>query len=286
MTTRRRIRSIVIASVLVGVGLSAAAAPALAQSRAQRPVDPRRDAAERLLRPMTVSFTDARAQDVMKFLADFTGARFDVAWIDDRNADGLDPEALVSLSVTDMPALAVLQRVLKQAYEGFDGATWQFAPDGEVQVGPKSRLNQYAVLKIYDIMDLLFRVTDFNEVPDLGLGEITQGQGGGSQSDFQVEDRNRLTEDETAQRIIDILIANIEPEQWLDAGGDGASITFFNGSLLVRAPDYIHRQIVGYSFWPTDRRGRSVRVGEGDRSTFEEHEAPAVADQKKQPKQN
>ena len=280
MKARPNRSAVAVVAVLVGLGL-AAGPVARAEAQSQRPVDPRRDAAVRLIRPITVSFTEARAADVMKFIGDFTGVRFDIAWLDDRNADGLDPEALVSLSVKDMPVLALLQRVLKSAYTGFDGATWQFAPDGEVQVGPKSRLNQFAVLKIYDIQDLLFRVTDFNDVPDLGLGEITQGQGGGSQSDFTVQDREQPTEEEEAQQIIDILITNIDPEQWLDAGGDGASITFYNGALLVRAPDYIHRQIMGYSFWPTDRRGRAVRVGADDRSTFEEHaqEAPATANE-------
>ena len=259
--------------------------PSEADAQSRRSLDPRREAAEALLKPMTVSFTDARLDDVMMFFQDFTGASFDVMWIDDRNVDGLDPDSSISLNVRDMPALNVLERVLKQAYQGFDGATWQFSEDGELQVGPKSRLNALATLKLYDIRDLLFRVESFSEVPDLGLGQIIQGQGGGSQSaDFQYEERPRGTEDEEAQEIINLIVQFVEPDQWRDNGGDGGSITFYNGNLLVRAPDYIHRQLVGYSFWPSDSRGRSARLSEQAPSTFEVHveseQQPALATEK------
>ena len=240
-----------------------------AAGQSSRSVDPRRAAAEGLLKPITVSFADARLEDVMKFLGDFTGVQFQVMWLDDRNPDGLDPEALVTLSVDNVPALALLERVLHRVEDGSDSSTWQFTDAGEVQVGPKSRLNRYTTLKLYDIRDLLFHVKDFIEVPNLGLGQIIQGQGGSTQTDFQVEDRTGATEADEAQRIIDIIVNNIEPEQWVDAGGDAASVTFFNGNLLVRAPDYIHRRIVGYSFWPTDSRAHGARIGARDTSAPE-----------------
>lgn len=253
-----------------------------ADAQVRRSIDPRRAAAESMVKPMTVSFTDARLEDVMRFLQDFTGATFDVQWIDDRNVDGLDPERVVSLDVTDMPAITVLERVLKRATDGFEAATWQFSEDGEIQIGPKSRLNEYATLKMYDIRDLLFRVESFTEVPDLGLGQIIQGQGGGGAGgDFQYEDRDRGTPEEEAQVIVDLIVQFVEPDQWRDNGGDGGSITFYQGALLVRAPDYMHRQLVGYSFWPTGRAARSVRLSEDRPTTFEEHvdgeSEPAVA---------
>ena len=41
---------------------------------------------------------------------------------------------------------------------------------------------------------------------------------------------------------------------WTDNGGEGASMHLFNGTLIVNAPDYIHRQINGYSYWPSGTR--------------------------------
>ena len=33
---------------------------------------------------------------------------------------------------------------------------------------------------------------------------------------------------------------------WINNGGEYATIKYFDGALIVRAPDYIHRQIGGY----------------------------------------
>lgn len=239
----------------VSLSLLALSAPTAAQPR--RSVDPRRDTARRMLKPITVNFTDTRLEDIVVFLADFTGATFDVMWMDDRNADGLDKDARITLKVKDIPALSMLERVLKRAYDGFDGATWQFADTGELEIGPKNRLNGQAFLKLYDIRDLLFFIQEFDDVPNLGLGRIQQGQGGGSTTTFTVEDDERETDEEEAEKIIDLIVNFVESDQWRVNGGDGGNITFFNGHLLVRAPDYIHRQLVGYSFWPSTAQSRT-----------------------------
>ena len=38
-------------------------------------------------------------------------------------------------------------------------------------------------------------------------------------------------------------------DQELEA--EGGTIRYYNGSLLVNAPDYMHRQIAGYPYWPS-----------------------------------
>ncbi len=65
-----------------------------------------------------------------------------------------------------------------------------------------------------------------------------------------------------AQRIVDLIESTVEPDQWANAGGDGASLRIFGTSLVVTAPDYIHRQIVGYDFWPASLHGMRSK---GDR---------------------
>ncbi len=242
--------------LIVTLALLSLSAPAAAQPR--RSVDPRAQTARQMLKPITVNFTDARLEDIIVFLADFTGTTFDVMWLDAKHADGLDKDATVTLSVKEMPALSMLERTLKRAYDGFDGATWQFNDLGDLEIGPKSRLNNEAFLKVYDIRDLLFFIQNFDDVPNLGLGRIQQGQGGGSTTTFTVEDNDaRGTDEEEAQNIIDLIVNFIESDQWRENGGDGGNITFFNGQLLVKAPDYIHRQLVGYSFWPTQASSRT-----------------------------
>ncbi len=61
------------------------------------------------------------------------------------------------------------------------------------------------------------------------------------------EDPERRPESEKAQELIDIITETVEPEAWLSADG-GASIRYYQGVLVVRAPDWIHRQLGGYPF--------------------------------------
>lgn len=265
--------------LLLACGVPTTLIPITASAQVgRRAVDPRRLTAELLLKPITVSFTDARLEDVMTFLADFTGATFNIMWLDDRSATGMDKNALVTLSVNNAPALTLLERVLKRASDNFDAATWQFSAEGEMEIGPKSRLNELATIKIYDIRDLLFQIQPFIDVPDLGLGEITQGQGGSSTSDFEIEEREGLTEEELTDSIVDLIVKNLDPDQWVDAGGPN-SVTVFNKALVIRAPDYIHRQLVAYSFWPTSSAGRATRpgrIGAADRNAAEYRNARRI----------
>ena len=40
----------------------------------------------------------------------------------------------------------------------------------------------------------------------------------------------------------------MEPDAWDINGGEYATIRYYQGTLIIRAPDYIHRQIGGYPF--------------------------------------
>jgi len=234
-----------------------AAAPA-------RPVDPRSAAMVKLNRPVTVELNEARLEDALQFIKDFSGAEFDILWSDSRSA-GLDKDRPVTVSVRETPALRLLERVLEKAQDDFDENTWQMTPTGIIEIGPKSRLNRSKYLKIYDIQDLLFVIPDFTQVPEMDLDSVlNQGQsggGGGGGSIFRDQDEeNRRPEppdEELAQKIIDLIVENIEPEQWQDNGGEGGSIRFFNGTLLIRAPEYIHRQINGPEYRMPSRRSRT-----------------------------
>src|SRR5690606_7280790 len=62
------------------------------------------------------------------------------------------------------------------------------------------------------------------------------------------------------RNLIDLITTFVEPEQWQDNGGDGGTIRYFQGTLIVNAPDYIHRQINGYTFWP-DRSVQTLPSG-------------------------
>lgn len=211
--------------------------------------------AQKLRKPISIELNDARLEDIITFIEDFSGAQIEPFWSDD-GAAGLKKDQRLSVSVRDGRVITLIERVLAKAETEFSPATWQFAPSGgAIEVGPRSSLNKQAYLRIYDIQDLLYQIPDFVESPQLDLDQLLnqggRGGGGGGGSPFgNISDENIQTipEPELAQRIIDLITANVEPEQWIDNGGDGGSIQYTAGHLLIRAPDYMHRQIIGYPF--------------------------------------
>ena len=79
------------------------------------------------------------------------------------------------------------------------------------------------------------------------------GGGGGLIGD-PGEDPERVSEEEKADQLMDIIMEQCEPEAWKDAGGDWATMRYYQGVLIIRAPDFIHRQIDGYRFAPVRTR--------------------------------
>lgn len=293
-TTRERVaktklcaaKSPAIAAML-GLGLiAAAAAPALAQNRPgaarnttsqsarqQAPAvvvaepHPARETLERMAQRITLEVEDVPLRDVFEFLRRTTGADLEPIYTNDRY-QALDPEQFITIRVRNRPALDVLEQVLERASDGFVMHTWQMTRYGSMQVGPKELLNKRRRVQIYDINDLLMIVPNFPDAPVIDLDSVLQqsqgGGGGGGQSPFQENDDNeedRPTRQQRAQAIIEILIAIVEPEQWQDNGGDGGFIRYHEGTLIINAPDYMHRQLVGYSYWPN----HTVRMVEGRR---------------------
>lgn len=236
---------------------SAAAAPradAAAQPAPKRPVtNPRRETLMKMQRRISIDFTDARLEDVMTFVKEVTGAELEPVWTSG-NTIGMDKEKRITLSVKNQPALLALEKILAKAQDDFQQNTWQMSEYGAMEIGPKDALNKTRRVEIYDINDLLHVIPRYTEVPELDLNTILQQGEGGGQSPFEENDENTdppRTRAERTQDVIDLLITLVEPDQWIDNGGEAASVRAWNGQLIVRAPDYVHRQINGYPYWPS-----------------------------------
>lgn len=221
--------------------------------------NPQRDTLLRMMRPVTIELTDTPLSEVMKFIQSVTGADIETMWADDRNAIGLDQEHTISLKVANTSALSMLEKVLEKSATdsaGQYGNTWQISDSGSLQVGPRERLNKHKRVEIYDISDLLLILPDYMDAPEFDLNAVLGGSQGGGQSPF-TQNQNRDTQErrpreDRAQDLVNILVQLVEPEQWQDNGGDGASIRYFQGSLIVNGPDYVHRALNGYPYWPQE----------------------------------
>ncbi len=257
-----------LAPAIALAGLAAPGGPMVATVSAQQDdadsIRLKRENLAKMLRPISLDVDEQPLQDVMRFIEDFTGAQLDVRYIDDRTAAGLDPETPISLDVQNISALRLLELVLDQAArDSFEGATWQLTSWGAIEAGLKSSLNRRQRVQVYDIADLLLVLPDYQDAPDIDLQSVLQSQqgGGGGQSPFGGDQQGQQDEERDLEArkdaIIDLITAIVETEQWQRSGGDGGTITVYQNTLVIRAADYMHRQIDGYRFWPSRSQSAS-----------------------------
>ncbi len=265
-----------------GAALCASSTAATAQTATSTDSDDdqlrqtKRDLLIALSKPVSLDVTDQPIENLFRFLADVTGAELEPIFLSDSNPDagGMDPATQVTIKVSEVPALTVLERVLSRAQRAEatgDEYTWQFTEYGTIEMGPKAELNRNKRLEIYEVADLLYVVPDFDNAPDFDLQSAVQaagggGGGGGGRSPFSGggnQDAQIKSLKDRADELSNLLTSTIEPDQWAQLGGDGAIIKFYNKSYIVTAPDYIHREIAGYSFWPS--KLQQVRKIDGQR---------------------
>lgn len=221
----------------------------------------------RLMRVVSADFADNTVEQCLNYVRDVAGVDIEVIWAEN-GSEGLDREKSLTLSAKNMTILALLEKVLDKAAGDVigTGATWQMTDGGTLQVGLKSSLNKFRRLEIYDITDMLFEVKDKTNVPSLDIQQAFQqsgqGGGGGGQAPFQQtgqQNQQRSQEDQAQTRqakvteVKNLITSLVETDQWADNGGDGGTITAWQGTFLVNAPDYMHRQINGYPYWDSNK---------------------------------
>ncbi len=236
----------------------APAAPTGTSSVIARTGIPQRDTLLKVTgQKITADFQEKRLEDVITFIRDFSGADLEPLWTDAQNDQGLEKERIVSVKVENVSVLALIEKVLEKCGDGSTQATWQMTASGSMQLSTKARLNKDKRLEIYDFSDLITEVPDFRDGPKIDLQQALQASqrgGGGGQSPFrdntndnvQRESNRKARLDELTRLIKDV----VEPEQWLDNGGTGGSMQIHGNAVIINAPDYMHRALDGYKYWP------------------------------------
>jgi len=267
---------------------TAATTTAAQPGTARASTNPKRDTLAQMQRRLSIDFTDARLEDVITFVKEVTGADLEPVWTSG-NVIGLDKDKRLTLSIKNQPALLALEKILEKTQDDFQQNTWQMSDHGSMEIGPKDALNKTRRVEIYDINDLLHVIPRYSDVPTIDLQSVLQQGDGGGQSPFDEGNEQNAdvprTRAERTQDVIDLLINLVETDQWVDNGGEAATIRAWNGQLIVRAPDYMHRQINGYPYWPshTTRKAGGARyvsldmdAGIGTIDGFAQHPVTAV----------
>lgn len=205
------------------------------------------ETAAKLSQRITTSLAEKRLEDIFAFVKASTGVRLDPLWTTPQHAAGLDREAVISIVAEGLTVTEFIDRVLDLSpHQAGDAPTWQLTSAGILQIGPRSRLNRYKRIEIYDVKDILKETPNHGKAPTIDLQQALQPRsasplrddtGGEDTPEKRIQRAQSL--DELAQLIRDL----IEPEQWNENGGDGSSMKLYQGLLIVSAPDYIQRQI-------------------------------------------
>lgn len=271
------------AAVLVLAMLALTAPEAMAQGGArgqrnatqpERRMDPRAETMQKLTtQTVNVELEDARLEDVVEFVKQVSDAKIEALWQDDRYDQGLSKDREITVGGRDMTVLAFIERVLDRAAEDrLDPATWMFDRDGYLLIGPKSRLNRFAVTKIYDVRSLIMTLPDHEDAPQIDIDQVLQqgqqGGGGGGQSIFEDEQQDdegfaETDLEEELQELMDIIRDIVETRQWEVNGGDGGHMRAWKQNLIIVAPDYIHRQVGGYDWWRDPWVAKEIRRESG-----------------------
>ncbi|MAB82170.1 MAG: hypothetical protein CMJ24_01885 [Phycisphaerae bacterium] len=291
MTTSFRIRAFLTSILLVGLA-SVSTTPAAAQLSPNFKASSSTVGAEAVIlgklvyTDVTVQFNQTELRQVMTFLQTLLDVQMIIYWQNDKNVVGLDPEKTITIESEDTPALNLLQRILEQCSTDGEEYTWQLR-QGMLEIGTKDRLGRKSaqVLKMYNIENLILEIPDFDNAPTLDLGNFgggggglggggfgggggvgggggggrsggfggggggTGGGGGGGGSLAPTNEEDRI------EKLVLLITTFIEPDAWRRNGGDIASIEAYRGNLLIKAPDFIQRQLEGYAFRPTRPAG-------------------------------
>lgn len=186
-----------------------------------------------------------RVNDAMDWLSQVTQINVTADW-NHLEGVGIYPETRIRL-VNGLTLRQAIELIIRQIETEEAPLVWESSPHF-VTILTKDRANRRPETRMYNITDMLHEVRNFShlarkfDLAELASQDVGSGSSGGGVDFFDDLD-DGLAEDNSpngrAQRIINLIESTVEPDIW---GVDG-SIRFYNGRLVVRAPQYVHRQI-------------------------------------------
>ncbi len=186
-----------------------------------------------------VKFESTPLADAIDMLSDLTGANFNVDW-KTLEAVSISRQTPVTATLHDVPMRKVLSLLLTQAAGG-DSLTF-YVEENVIQITTRTEADQHLVTVVYNIEDLIGLDDTFNPtLPSVNVSSGGSGGGGGGGSGAisgggQASGTTGSDADRAA-KLIKLIENAVRPEIWKDNGGGPSTIEFWNGTLIVTAPD-------------------------------------------------
>lgn len=207
-----------------------------------------------------VSFVDLPFDQVVDWLAQYTGMNVVVRWQMLTDA-GVSRDKAITITVKNLRLSQVLWMIMNEV--GGSDVKLAYRASGNLLIlSTADDLGKEMIVRVYDVSDLLVRVRNFTNAPQVDIGGQQGGggggQGGGSQNVFGGGGSGQNDEDDNDDqnnrdggapdpemlRLIDIITATIEPDSWEVNQGRG-TIQAFRRQLIVRNNILVHQALGG-----------------------------------------
>ena len=200
-----------------------------------------------------IEWDDIPFGDVIEWTRDLGKINVVVRW-NVLNEQGIDEDSPVSLRLKNSAVATILSETLAQLSEGEELRYIGVGPT--LTISTRADFNRKLYVKTYPVNDLLFRIPDYLNAPEVNLqqGGGGGGAGGGSasQNPFQGgggggggDDEDANARSERMKELIELIIEAIEPESWRVNGGEGTIKSFNDSILVVRACLDVHEKLGG-----------------------------------------
>ena len=252
------------------------------EAKASRATAQRRTLSRRmgkLLGPVDLDGVPAR--EAFAWWAETTGVQLVINWKAFAN-EGIDPDTPINVNLKVASAATVLRLMMEQTAQDGQPLIFEVKP-WFIRIMTRRAALRHPVTRVYYIGDLLVRVPNFSGAPGVGQsssdGTSSNSNNSGSSNSDNDNDNDQNQDDdddgeeslsttERADQIAQLIRDTIEPDIWIANGGEFASITYLQRKLVVRAPEFVQRQI-GDATGESPGRGRaSVARGGVVRTTL------------------
>ncbi|MEI7836242.1 MAG: hypothetical protein WCK05_07500 [Planctomycetota bacterium] len=207
--------------------------------------------------PVTMNFDESSLGDVVGFLREVTGANIHVKWRVLAGAE-ITPETRVSIKAKGLSAETALRTVLDSVSSGDKKLLWQ-VDGGVLTVTLQSDQASAAVMRMYDIRDMLTEVPDFHG-PRMPMPQVgPSAQGGGNQGGLQGNggggaagggdqpvESNRRSRKEIMDELLQTITTTVEPGSWDGSEGGLGKLpkpTIVQGHMIITQTPTAHQAI-------------------------------------------
>ncbi len=159
---------------------------------------------------------------------------------------GIERDTPIALRLDNVPLSTVLAGLLLDMGTEFDRPSFEYH-EGRIVITTLDATARMRMVATYNIRDLLADETLVERLErEAPLPTIAQD---GAQGDDTAEDASEenetpaLTRRTPSEALLDLIADHVDPEAWLEYGGNRAKITEHQGVLLVSAPATLHKKL-------------------------------------------